>query len=238
MKRIVVLDTETTGLKVENGNRILEIGAVEIIDGVVTGKNFQAYINPERDSEPGALNVHGITTEFLKDKPKFVEIVDDFIKFIAGAKIVIHNADFDIKFLNSEFDRANRGRFLDHATNIIDTLKLDKMLYAEERKHSLDAICVRFNIDTTHRTLHGALLDSEILAEVFLEMNRRHDSNEIEADMEQKDWVRPEIKRYNITLPSAQLSEQEETSHQEFLTNLSKTDKVQPVFMKSAALKM
>jgi DNA polymerase-3 subunit epsilon len=169
IKRQIVLDTETTGLSIHDGNRIIEIGCVEVINRRLTGQTFHQYINPGRDSEEGALEVHGITTEFLADKPKFEDIVDDFMDFIAGAELVIHNAPFDIGFLNHELGlikKEKRRLVLDEA---LDTLKLAKNKHPAQ-KNNLDALCKRYGIDNFNRDLHGALLDSEILADVYLAM--------------------------------------------------------------------
>jgi DNA polymerase-3 subunit epsilon len=169
IKRQIVLDTETTGLSIHDGNRIIEIGCVEVINRRLTGQTFHQYINPGRDSEEGALEVHGITTEFLADKPKFEDIVDDFMDFIAGAELVIHNEPFDIGFLNHELGlikKEKRRLVLDEA---LDTLKLAKNKHPAQ-KNNLDALCKRYGIDNFNRDLHGALLDSEILADVYLAM--------------------------------------------------------------------
>ncbi len=225
MTRKIVLDTETTGLKPEQGHRIVEIGAVELMqDGdnyVKTGKTYQVYLNPDRDSDPEAEKVHGLTRDFLKDKPRFNDIVDDFIKFIKDSDIVIHNADFDIKFLNSELERANRGKIWNHVKNSVCTLKLDKRLFSDEKKHTLDAMCQRFGIDLSARTLHGALLDSDLLADCFIKTHEIHSINDIEADLEQKNWVRPEVKRYSgLILPAVALSPNEMSKHAQILSEI------------------
>lgn len=233
MKRKIVLDTETTGLKPEDGHRIVEIGAVEVIDNVKTDKKYHVYINPERESDVGAFKAHGLTTEFLKDKKKFSEIVDEFLDFVNGAELVIHNADFDIKFLNKELDNANKGRLWDHIKNVECTLKKDKLLHADERKHSLDAICARYGINTEHRTLHGALLDAELLADVYIHRSTLFSESQIEADLEQTNWVRPEVKRYNVKLTEVSLNAAEEESHNKFLDSLA-VKGVVPVFRKTS----
>ncbi len=167
--RLIMLDTETTGISVAQGNRILEIGAVEVINREVTGSTYQQYINPKRDSEPGALEVHGITTEFLSDKPPFERIVDEFIEYVKGAELVIHNAPFDVGFINHEFALCGKNIKIEDICTITDSLD-----YARNKhpgaKNNLDALCRRYGIINDHRTLHGALLDSEILAEVYLMM--------------------------------------------------------------------
>ena len=169
-KRQVVLDTETTGLSTADGNRIIEIGCVEVINRRLTGQTFQQYINPGRDSEPGALEVHGITTEFLADKPTFDAIVDDFMDFIDGAELIIHNAPFDLGFLNYELSKIKtEKRRINDMCSVLDTLKLAKDKHPAQ-KNNLNALCKRYGIDNFNRELHGALLDSEILADVYLAM--------------------------------------------------------------------
>jgi DNA polymerase-3 subunit epsilon len=237
MKRKIVLDTETTGLRPEDGHRIVEIGAVEVIDNVRTGKTYQVYINPERESEPLAFAAHGLSTEFLKDKPRFNDIVDGFLDFIKDSELVIHNADFDLKFLNKELENANKGKIWSYIKNATCTLKLDKRLFADEKKHNLDAICTRFGIDLSGRTFHGALLDSELLADCYIKINEMYSSDDIEADLEQTNWVRPEIKRYNVSLSSVTVSVKEEEAHNAFLTRLAEKDKVIPVFTKVSSMK-
>ncbi len=173
--RQIVLDTETTGLNPKSGDRIIEVGCVEMVNRRLTGNNFHFYINPERDSDPGALAVHGLTTEFLSDKPKFAEIADELCEFVRDAEIIIHNAPFDLGFLDAEFDRLGKPRFDSHVLKVIDTLVQAKELYPGKR-NSLDALCERYGVSNAHRTLHGALLDSELLAEVYLAMTRGQDS--------------------------------------------------------------
>ena len=169
--RQVVLDTETTGLEHRDGHRIVEIGCVEMIERRLTGRNFHVYLNPERQVEGGALEVHGITDDFLADKPKFADVAEDFVTFIRDAELVIHNASFDIGFLNAELARVESGtagRVEDVAT-VLDTLALARELHPGQR-NSLDALCKRYEVDNSNRDLHGALLDAEILADVYLAM--------------------------------------------------------------------
>src|SRR6476646_168348 len=173
--RQIVLDTETTGLNPRSGDRIIEIGCVELVNRQLTGNNFHSYLNPERDSEEGALAVHGLTTEFLADKPKFAEIADALRDYVAGAEIIIHNAPFDVGFLDAEFARLNVPRFRDHVGEIIDTLVRAKEMHPGKR-NSLDALCDRYGVSNAHRTLHGALLDSALLADVYLAMTRGQNS--------------------------------------------------------------
>lgn len=168
--RRVILDTETTGLEPSEGHRVIEIGAVELVDRRLTGKNFHSYLNPQRDIEDGALEVHGITREFLLDKPLFAEVAQDFLAFIKGAQLIIHNAPFDLGFLDMELSLLNddQGRVEDFST-VLDTLELARDLHPGQR-NNLDALCKRYEIDNSSRTLHGALLDAEILADVYLAM--------------------------------------------------------------------
>jgi DNA polymerase-3 subunit epsilon len=168
--RQVVLDTETTGLEPKKGHRIIEIGALELIDRQLTGRRFHSYINPQRDIDQGALEVHGITEEFLRDKPRFAEIADDLMAFADGAELVIHNASFDIGFIDNELSLCGHEHTsITAIASILDSLELAKDLHPGQR-NSLDALCKRYDVDNSSRTLHGALLDAEILADVYLAM--------------------------------------------------------------------
>jgi len=178
--RQIVLDTETTGLDPSNGHRVIEIGGVEVSNRRLTGRHFHEYLRPDREVDPGALAVHGITDEFLVDKPRFEEVVDAFIEFVDGAELVIHNAPFDIGFLNAELDRLGRAPIGDHCS-VLDTLALARRMYPGQR-NSLDALCKRLDVDNSGRELHGALLDSEILADVFLLMTGGQSALELAAD--------------------------------------------------------
>lgn len=180
--RQIILDTETTGLNPRSGDRIIEIGCVEVLNRQLTGNNFHCYINPERDSEEGALAVHGLTTEFLSDKPKFAEIADELRDYVKDAEIIIHNAPFDLAFLDAEFERLGLPRFADHVIEITDTLVQAKEMHPGKR-NSLDALCDRYGISNAHRTLHGALLDAELLAEVYLAMTRGQNSLTIDLSV-------------------------------------------------------
>ena len=178
--RQIILDTETTGLDPALGNRILEIGGVEIVDRQPTGKHFHRYINPERESEEGALQVHGITSEFLADKPKFREIAQEFLDYVADAELVIHIAPFDIAFLNHELRLLDMKPMKDVCPSVIDTLKKARELHPGKR-NNLDALCERYQINNAGRTLHGALLDAQLLAEVYLAMTRGQGSLMIDS---------------------------------------------------------
>lgn len=169
--RQIILDTETTGIRVEDGHRVIEIGCVEMIDRKLTGHHYHQYINPLREVELGALQVHGISNEFLQDKPLFDSIVDDFMTFIAGAELIIHNAPFDVGFLNAELKQARHPvwRSIQAHCTVVDTLQLARQRHVGQR-NTLDALCKRYGVDNTKRELHGALLDAHLLAQVYLAM--------------------------------------------------------------------
>jgi DNA polymerase-3 subunit epsilon len=181
--RQIVLDTETTGINPKLGNRVIEIGCVELVNRMLTGNNFHVYINPERESEEGALNVHGLTTEFLRDKPRFFEIADKFRDYIQGAEVIIHNAPFDLGFLNHEFKLLGLPTFTEHCSGVIDTLVNAKEMHPGKR-NSLDALCDRYGVSNAHRKLHGALLDAELLADVYLSMTRGQNSMWMDTEEE------------------------------------------------------
>ena len=173
--RQIVLDTETTGLNPKTGDRIIEVGCIEMLNRRPTGNTFHQYVNPGRDSEFGALEVHGLTTEFLSDKPKFEEIVDALCDFVNGAEILAHNAPFDVAFIDEELARLERPPFTTHCAMVTDTLGMARELHPGKR-NNLDALCERYGVSNAHRTLHGALLDAELLAEVYLAMTRGQES--------------------------------------------------------------
>lgn len=168
--RQIVLDTETTGLRVEDGHRVIEIGCVEMIDRKLTGRHFHQYLNPEREVEAGALAVHGITNEFLRDKPVFNTVVNAFMEFISDAELIIHNAPFDVSFLNNELMLTRREyKTVTDYCSVTDTLSMARQLHAGQR-NSLDVLCKRYGVDNSKRDLHGALLDAHLLAQVYLAM--------------------------------------------------------------------
>jgi DNA polymerase-3 subunit epsilon len=181
IKRQIVLDTETTGLNPKLGDRIIEIGCVEIVDRRISERHFHAYVNPEREIDEGASRVHGLTREDLASKPKFPEIAPGFLDFIRGAGLIIHNADFDVEFLDLELARCKLGRLNDHVENVSDTLALARESHPG-KKNSLDALCERYFIDHSNRTLHGALLDARLLAECYLAMTRGQESLVMELE--------------------------------------------------------
>ena len=179
--RQVILDTETTGLEAKDGHRIIEIGCLEIESRRLTERRLHHYINPERASDEGALQVHGLTDEFLREKPKFPEIVDDLLAFVADAEVIIHNAAFDLEFLDAELARLGRAPFAEHCAQVTDSLKLARERHPGKR-NSLDALCERYGVSNAHRTLHGALLDAGLLADVYLALTRGQDTLVIDLD--------------------------------------------------------
>ena len=179
--RQIILDTETTGLDPAYGHRIIEVGCVEMVNRRFTGNNFHHYLNPERDSDEAALEVHGLTREFLSDKAKFADIGQELVGFVADAEIIIHNAPFDLAFLDAELARLNLPKFRQHVAGVTDTLVMAKEAHPGKR-NNLNALCERYGISNAHRTLHGALLDSTLLAEVYLAMTRGQDGLMMDAD--------------------------------------------------------
>ncbi len=180
MSRQITLDTETTGLDPLNGDRIVEIGCVEVVDRRITENHFHVYINPERDVPDDAVAIHGLTTDFLKDKPVFAAVAKDFCDFIKGAELIIHNASFDVGFLNVELKHAGFPAIDELAVNVIDSLAMAKRMYPGKR-NNLDILCERLEIDNSSRTLHGALLDAELLADVYLRLTRGQNSLMIDS---------------------------------------------------------
>jgi DNA polymerase-3 subunit epsilon len=223
MTRQIVLDTETTGLNPRLGNRVIEIGCVELLNRKLTGNNFHCYINPERDSEEGALAVHGLTTEFLSDKPIFSRIVDEFLDFVRGAELVIHNAPFDMGFLNAEFERLGLEKLDTYVEGVTDTLVQAKELHPGKR-NSLDALCDRYEISNSHRKLHGALLDAELLADVFLAMSRGQNSFSIEVEEEPNvvivETLELNEEDCNVLVLHAEMNEQH--AHEDLLIDIAK----------------
>jgi len=253
MKRKLVFDTETTGLYVEENDRIVELGLVEIIDNKKTGSTFQSYLNPGKPSKPEALAVHGLTDKFLADKPAFRSIADEFIDYVKGAVLVIHNETFDLKMINHELKMANKGSIWDYISGVECTLKLTKRLYPKDEQeevfidgvkqkklgYSLDALCKRLEIDNTGRTLHGALLDSEILADCYIKLYELHPREDLELDVEQTNWVRGPVKRFaNLVFAEVTLTSSEEESHTQLIKRMSEKEKVAPLFLKASVLKM
>jgi DNA polymerase-3 subunit epsilon len=221
--RQIFLDTETTGLSAEGGDRVIEIGCVELLHRKLTGNNLHFYLNPERDSHEDALRVHGITNEFLKDKPKFADVVDQFLAYISGAEVIIHNAPFDIGFLNKELELQGRPRFTTFIDGVTDTLVMAKEMFPGKR-NSLDSLCDRLEVDNSGRTLHGALLDAELLADVYINMTRGQDALLMEVESEGSETRTLEVVDLRVfKLPVIAASEQELVQHDELLTQLDKS---------------
>ena len=183
MTRQVILDTETTGLYADGGDRIVELGCIEMVNRRLSGRTLHHYLNPQRPSHPEALKVHGLTEEFLADKPVFATVADEFLQFIEGAELLIHNASFDTAFLDAELARLGKPRVGKHASAVRDTLAMAREMFPG-KANSLDALCKRFEVDNSNRALHGALLDASLLAEVYLRMTRGQDSLMIDAAAE------------------------------------------------------
>lgn len=219
--RLIVLDTETTGLSPDNGDRILELGCVELMHRKLTGRNFHCYINPERESHEEALNVHGITSEFLQDKPKFAQIVDEFLAYVKGADIIIHNAPFDLGFLNKELELAGYPPFKAHVGKVMDTLAMAKEIYPGKR-NSLDALCERLGVSNAARTLHGALLDAELLADVYINLSRGQDGLLIEQDDARDASGKPATRRdySQVTCPVISPTAEELLAHEAVLAQI------------------
>ena len=226
MSRQIVLDTETTGLSAETGDRVIELGCVELLNRKLTGKNLHIYFNPERDSHEDALRVHGISNEFLRDKPKFAEMASEILEYLQGAELIIHNAAFDIGFLNKEFQLCGLKPVKTYVENVIDTLAMAKEMFPGKR-NSLDALCDRLDVDNSGRTLHGALLDAELLADVYINLTRGQDALLIADDdskAEQGSAVRVaavDLSRLKLQVISA--SNDELTAHEDVLKQLDKS---------------
>ena len=220
--RQIVLDTETTGLSAEAGDRIIEIGCVELVARKLTGNNKHFYLNPERDSHEDALKIHGISNEFLKDKPKFAQVADELLEYLAGAEIIIHNAAFDVGFLNKELELLGKPPFKTFVGSVTDSLALAKEQFPGKR-NSLDALCDRLGVDNSGRTLHGALLDAELLADVYINLTRGQDALLIDAGPADSGGpAAVAIDLRSFQLPVVAASEQEAAAHDEVLKQLDK----------------
>ncbi len=223
--RQIILDTETTGLSAENGDRIIEIGCVELLNRKFTGNNLHHYVNPERDSHEDALKVHGIQNEFLRTKPKFAAIAEELLEYLRGAEVIIHNAPFDIGFLNMEFRRLGLPRVTEVVSGVLDTLVMAKEMFPGKR-NGLDALCDRLGVDNSGRTLHGALLDAELLADVYINMTRGQDALLIEvADVPGEGGVVEAVDLSRLDLPVLRANEQEAQAHDSVLAELDKSSK-------------
>ncbi len=228
--RQIVLDTETTGLSAADGDRIIEIGCVEMVNRKLTGNNRHFYLNPERDIHEDALRVHGISLEFLADKPKFAEVANDLLDYLAGAELIIHNAPFDIGFLDEEFRRLGHGKTRQLVGGVIDTLVMAKEMFPGKR-NGLDALCDRLGVDNSGRTLHGALLDAELLADVYINLTRGQDA--LVMDMETSNVNSQGVQAIDLSgfsLPVLMASDTEAQEHESMLVDLDKASKGKTVW--------
>jgi len=233
--RQIVLDTETTGLSADSGDRIIEIGCVELLNRKLTGNNLHFYVNPERDSHEDALKVHGISNEFLRDKPKFGQIADELLDYLRDAELIIHNAPFDISFLNKELERLGRPPLKTVIGQVIDSLVMAKEMFPGKR-NGLDALCDRLGVDNSGRTLHGALLDAELLADVYINMTRGQDALLIEGNESSEAGVEAiviDLSRFE--LPVLRANEQELQGHDVALADLDKACKGKTLWRKLEA---
>lgn len=237
MTRQIFLDTETTGLNPESGDRIVEIGLIEMVNRRLTGATRHVYLNPERKGSEDAIRIHGLTDEFLADKPKFAEVVDDIVAFLQGADVVIHNAAFDVGFLNAELKRAGKPAFHTIAGKVTDTLLMAREMFPG-KANSLDALCKRLEVDNTHRTHHGALLDAGLLAEVYIRLTRGQDSLVIQAGDEPRVGQALAVADVDLTafdLPVLAPSEAELEAHAAVLADLDKASGGKTVWRTLAA---
>ena len=228
--RQIVLDTETTGLSAENGDRIIEIGCVELVGRKLTGNNKHFYLNPERDSHEDAMKVHGISNEFLRDKPKFSAVADELLAYLQGAEVIIHNAPFDVSFLNKELELTGRAPIKHCVAKVTDSLVMAKELFPGKR-NSLDALCDRLEVDNSGRTLHGALLDAELLADVYINLTRGQ--NSLMMDDSPADQVQQSLPAIDLTLLSLALlvaDDAELSAHNMLLDDIDKSSKGKTVW--------
>jgi DNA polymerase-3 subunit epsilon len=228
--RQIVLDTETTGLSPQNGDRIIEIGCVELVGRKLTGNNLHFYLNPERDSHEDALRIHGISNEFLKDKPKFASVADDLLAYLKDAELIIHNAPFDMGFLNKELELLGRAPLRGWVAKVTDTLMMAKEAFPGKR-NSLDALCDRLEVDNSGRTLHGALLDAELLADVYINLTRGQNSlvMEVGSQTPQGESL-PVIDLSRFDLPVLRADAQELGEHEKTLESIDKSSKGKTVW--------
>jgi DNA polymerase-3 subunit epsilon len=221
--RQIFLDTETTGLSADNGDRVIEIGCVEMFSRKLTGNNKHFYLNPGRESHEEALKVHGITTEFLKDKPQFAAVVDELLSYLEGAEVVIHNAAFDVGFLNKELDLLGRPKLTEFVSNVTDTLAMAKEMFPGKR-NSLNALCDRLEVDNSGRTLHGALLDAELLADVYINMTRGQETLVMDVGSNELNTVDVSTADLRgLTPPVLLASEQDNLAHEQVLNEIDKS---------------
>jgi DNA polymerase-3 subunit epsilon len=233
--RQIFLDTETTGLSAEGGDRVIELGCVELVNRKLTGNNLHFYFNPGRDSHEDALKVHGISNEFLRDKPKFASVVEEILNYVEGAEIIIHNAAFDIGFLNKELELAGQKPFTTYVEGVVDTLVMAKQMYPGKR-NSLDALCERLGVDNSGRTLHGALLDAELLADVYINLTRGQEALLIDAVTEEGQAGSEEsIDLSAFVLPVLKANPQELAAHDQQMAQLDKASGGKTLWRQAAA---
>jgi DNA polymerase III subunit epsilon len=232
--RQIFLDTETTGLSPESGDRIIEIGCVEMVGRRLSGRNLHFYINPERRSHEDAVKIHGLTDEFLADKPLFASVADELLEYLAGAEIIIHNAGFDVGFLNEELRRLGRPKFATLVDKITDSLSMAREMFPG-KANSLDALCKRLEVDNSNRSLHGALLDAGLLAEVYIRMTRGQNSLVIDAGETSAAQMALEAVDFSVlALPVIEASEVEAAAHALMLLDLDKASGGKTVWRLSA----
>ena len=233
--RQLFLDTETTGLSADSGDRIIEIGCIEMVNRRLTGNNLHFYLNPERSSHPDAVRVHGLTDEFLADKPLFASIADELLDYLQGAEIIIHNAAFDVGFLNAELARLGRGKIAEHVAEITDSLLMAREMFPG-KANSLDALCKRLEVDNSNRALHGALLDAGLLAEVYIRLTRGQDSLVIDAGDEGRQQVQvAAVDLSAYALPVLAASAEEVAAHEAMLAELDKASGGKTIWRQTVA---
>ncbi len=235
--RQIFLDTETTGLSPDNGDRLIEIGCLEMVNRRMTGKNLHLYVNPERPSSEEARKVHGISDEFLADKPRFADIAEQLMAYVAGAEVIIHNAAFDVGFLDAELKRARRDAFRVHVAKVTDSLLMAREMFPG-KSNSLDALCRRLEVDNSNRTLHGALLDAGLLAEVYIRLTRGQDSLVIDAggaaSASGNAANEPLLSLGAFTLYAVPVSDDERSAHEAVLAELDKASGGKTVWRRMA----
>ncbi len=233
--RQIVLDTETTGLSAETGDRIIEIGCVELVARKLTGNNKHFYLNPDRDSHEDALKVHGITREFLQDKPRFEAVVDELLEYLEGAELIIHNAPFDLGFLDKELELVGKPSIRKVIEGVIDTVVMAKEMFPGKR-NSLDALCDRLGVDNSNRTLHGALLDAELLADVYINLTRGQDALLIDVGPGEAGVALGgvQVDLRSFSLPVIEASAQELAAHEGVLKDLDKASGGKTVWRQAA----
>lgn len=233
--RQLFLDTETTGLSAEGGDRVIELGCVELVNRKLTGNNLHFYFNPGRDSHEDALKVHGISNDFLRDKPKFKDVVQEILDYVQDAEIIIHNAAFDVGFLNKELELSGQKPFTTYVEGVVDTLVMAKQMYPGKR-NSLDALCDRLGVDNSGRTLHGALLDAELLADVYINLTRGQEALLMEVgDDDAQGRSEEAVDLSGLVLPVILANTQEQSAHEEQMAQLDKASGGKTIWRQLAA---